>query len=119
MRLPYGRDNKPVEAFNYEEAVDGTDHNKYLWGNAAYALGARLTNAFALYHWTAAIDKASGELQMSFSSHVFMSRSSHARFAGHRVENDNRLWIAVSECNPAVKVGFPAVGDEIIPATIE
>ena len=36
-----------VEAFNYEEGVDGTDHSKYLWGNAAYALGARLTNAFA------------------------------------------------------------------------
>ena len=23
------------------------DHSKYLWGNAAFALGARLTNAFA------------------------------------------------------------------------
>jgi type VI secretion system protein ImpC len=49
MRLPYGRDTKPVDGFNYEEGVDGTDHSKYLWGNAAYALGARLTNAFALY----------------------------------------------------------------------
>src|SRR3954447_2779865 len=47
MRLPYGRENKTVDAFAYEEAVDGTDHSKYLWGNAAYALGARLTNAFA------------------------------------------------------------------------
>jgi len=28
-----------VDAFNYEEGVDGTDHSKYLWGNAAYALG--------------------------------------------------------------------------------
>ena len=26
MRLPYGRDTKPVDGFNYEEAVDGTDH---------------------------------------------------------------------------------------------
>jgi type VI secretion system protein ImpC len=60
MRLPYGRDNKPVEAFNYEEGVDGTEHSKYLWGNAAYALGARLTNAFALYHWTAAIRGVEG-----------------------------------------------------------
>ena len=44
MRLPYGKDTKPVDGFNYEEHVDGTDHTKYLWGNAAYALGARLTN---------------------------------------------------------------------------
>ena len=48
MRLPYGKNGVPVDAFNYEEGVDGTDHSKYLWGNAAYALGARLTNAFAL-----------------------------------------------------------------------
>ncbi len=35
MRLPYGRDTRPVDGFNYEEGVDGTDHSKYLWGNAA------------------------------------------------------------------------------------
>ena len=38
VRLPYGKDTKPVEDFNYEEHVDGTDHSKYLWMNAAYAL---------------------------------------------------------------------------------
>jgi type VI secretion system protein ImpC len=60
MRLPYGRDTKPVDGFNYEEAVDGTDHSKYLWGNAAYALGTRLTNAFAQYGWCAAIRGVEG-----------------------------------------------------------
>jgi type VI secretion system protein ImpC len=60
MRLPYGLANVPVEAFNYEEDVDGTDHSKYLWGNAAYALGTRLTDAFAKYHWTAAIRGVEG-----------------------------------------------------------
>jgi type VI secretion system protein ImpC len=60
MRLPYGGDTKPVEAFAYEESVDGTDHSKYLWGNAAYALGARLTNAFAKYGWCAAIRGVEG-----------------------------------------------------------
>src|SRR5215469_6257195 len=48
-RLPYGKDTKPVEAFNYEEHVDGTDHSKYLWMNAAFALAARMTNSFAKY----------------------------------------------------------------------
>ena len=60
MRLPYGRDNKTVDAFGYEEAVDGTDHSKYLWGNAAYALGARLTSAFAMYGWCACIRGVEG-----------------------------------------------------------
>lgn len=55
MRLPYGKDNVPVEEFNYEEGVDGTDHSKYLWGNAAWALAARLTNAYAMYGWCACI----------------------------------------------------------------
>jgi type VI secretion system protein ImpC len=40
--------------------VDGTDHSKYLWGNAAYSLGARLTNAFADYGWCAAIRGVEG-----------------------------------------------------------
>ena len=60
MRLPYGKDTKQVEGFSYEEAVDGTEHNKYLWGNAAFALGARLTNAFAQYGWCAAIRGVEG-----------------------------------------------------------
>jgi len=60
MRLPYGQANVPVESFNYEEDVDGTDHSKYLWGNAAYALGTRLTDAFAKYHWCAAIRGVEG-----------------------------------------------------------
>jgi type VI secretion system protein ImpC len=60
MRLPYGKDNVPVESFNYEEDVSGADHGKYLWGNAAYALGARLTDAFARYSWCAAIRGVEG-----------------------------------------------------------
>src|SRR5512147_1401843 len=55
MRLPYGKETNQLEAFAYEENVDGTEHSKYLWGNAAWALGARLTNAFALHGWCAAI----------------------------------------------------------------
>lgn len=60
MRLPYGQASVPVENFNYEEDVDGTDSSKYLWGNAAYALGTRITDAFAKYHWTAAIRGVEG-----------------------------------------------------------
>jgi type VI secretion system protein ImpC len=60
MRLPYGKATKPVEEFAYEEHVDGSDHSKYLWGNSAFALGAKLTAAFALYGWCAAIRGVEG-----------------------------------------------------------
>ena len=60
LRLPYGPDTVPVEGFNYVEDVDGKDHRKYLWGNAAYALAQRITNSFALYKWCAAIRGAEG-----------------------------------------------------------
>jgi type VI secretion system protein ImpC len=60
MRLPYGPDTVPVETFNFKERVDGTDHSKYVWGNAAYAIGARLTDAFAKYGWCAAIRGVEG-----------------------------------------------------------
>jgi type VI secretion system protein ImpC len=60
QRLPYGPDTKPVEGINFVEDVDGRDHSKYLWGNAAYVLAQRITNAYAKYGWTAAIRGVEG-----------------------------------------------------------
>lgn len=48
-RLPYGAETKPIDEFRYEEHVDGTDHSKYLWMNAAYALGTKMTQSFSMY----------------------------------------------------------------------
>ncbi len=60
MRLPYGQDTVPTESFNFEEDVDGTDSKKYLWGNAAYSFGTRLTEAFAMHNWCVAIRGVEG-----------------------------------------------------------
>ena len=60
MREPYGEATKPTETFRFEEDVDGTDHKKYLWGNAAYALGGRLTEAFSMHGWCVAIRGVEG-----------------------------------------------------------
>jgi type VI secretion system protein ImpC len=60
MRLPYGRETVPVESFNFEEDVDGKNHSKYLWGNAAYAMAARTTDAFAKFGWCTAIRGVEG-----------------------------------------------------------
>ena len=59
-RLPYGPETVPVESFNFKEEVDGKDHSKYLWSNAAYSFGARLTDSFAKHGWCAAIRGVEG-----------------------------------------------------------
>jgi type VI secretion system protein ImpC len=60
MRDPYGKATRAVDEFDYEENVDGTDHSKYLWGNAAYALASRVTESFSKYNWCATIRGVEG-----------------------------------------------------------
>ncbi|RQV00019.1 type VI secretion system contractile sheath large subunit, partial [Burkholderia cenocepacia] len=50
-RLPYGKDTTPVRAFNYEEAVKGPDHDKYLWVNASFAFAANMVRSFVSNGW--------------------------------------------------------------------
>lgn len=71
LRLPYGPKGVPVEGFNYAEQV-GEGDNHFLWGNASYALAQRITNAFALYGWCAAIRGVEGGgLVEGLPVHVF------------------------------------------------
>jgi type VI secretion system protein ImpC len=74
MRLPYGAETAPVEGLNFEEDVDGKVHEKYLWGNAAYAMAQRITNAFALYNWCGAIRGVEGGgLVQGLPTHTFLT----------------------------------------------
>lgn len=50
-RLPYGKDTTPVRAFNYDEAVKGPDHDKYLWVNASFAFAANMVRSFVNNGW--------------------------------------------------------------------
>lgn len=54
LREPYTQENYRA-SFVFHEEVDGRDHSKYLWGNAAFAFAGRLTEAFFAYGWTSAI----------------------------------------------------------------
>ena len=78
LRQPYHPKDNPVDGFTYEENVHakeelqadedgepqrfrvGEKHPLFLFGNAAYALAQRITNAFALYRWCAAIRGVEG-----------------------------------------------------------
>lgn len=59
-RLPYGANTSPVEGMNFEEDVAGASTDKFAFGNPSYVLGQRITNAYALFGWTAAIRGVEG-----------------------------------------------------------
>ena len=50
-RLPYGAKTNPVDEFDFEEDTDGSDHRKYSWANAAYAMGVNINRSFKYYGW--------------------------------------------------------------------
>lgn len=73
MRTPYGKLTKRIDAFDYEESVAG-GHEQYLWGNAAYALGGRISQAFSKYNWCAAIRGVEGGgLVDGLPTHIFQT----------------------------------------------
>lgn len=81
-RLPYGRNTKPIEAFDFEE-TDMIDqkgqsiplqHHQYCWMNAAYVLGEKLNAAFTQHGWCTAIRGAEGGGKVTnLPLHVFVS----------------------------------------------
>lgn len=80
-RSPYGRNTKPIEAFNFEEiepTADGraraAEHDDYCWMNAAYAMGTTITRAFAEYGWCTTIRGAEGGGKVEgLPTHTFIS----------------------------------------------
>jgi type VI secretion system protein ImpD len=55
MRRPYRPDPRRVDGFTFAEDVTGATHEKYLWGGAAFALGAVILRAFESAAWPADI----------------------------------------------------------------
>ncbi len=77
-RPPYGQKTLRIDEFDYNEAIKYGDgqmaHGDYCWSNAAYALGTRLTDAFARNGWCTAIRGAeNGGKVESLPMHIFMS----------------------------------------------
>jgi type VI secretion system protein ImpC len=71
-RLPYGAKTSPVDAFNFEESTDGTDHDQYSWCNAAYAMATNINRSFKEYGWCSRIRGIeSGGAVENLPSHTF------------------------------------------------
>ena len=54
-RQPYGAKSNPVDEFDFEEDVAGTDASKFVWANSAYAMGVNINRSFKLYGWCSRI----------------------------------------------------------------
>jgi type VI secretion system protein ImpC len=75
-RLPYGKETKPIEDFDYEEGEPGKAlaHEHYCWMNSAYVMGARLTDSFARTGFCTTIRGAeNGGMVQNLPSHTFVS----------------------------------------------
>lgn len=80
-RLPYGENTKRIDEFDYEEGTIGKSgepapiqHNEYTWMNAAWVMGARLTDSFAQYGWCTTIRGVEGGGKVEgLPTHVFRS----------------------------------------------
>jgi type VI secretion system protein ImpC len=81
-RLPYGERTKTIDEFGYEEAPSDPatgaarpmQHQDYCWMNAAYVMGARMTDSFARTGFCMAIRGAeSGGKVENLPTHLFQS----------------------------------------------
>jgi type VI secretion system protein ImpC len=71
-RLPYGAKTDPVDEFEFEEDVEGGDHQRYVWANAAYAMAANVTRSFKEYGWCSRIRGVeSGGAVQGLPAHTF------------------------------------------------
>ncbi|MES2673819.1 MAG: type VI secretion system contractile sheath large subunit [Pseudomonadota bacterium] len=103
LRLPYGTPNQrntlACVGFNFEEQVTAVENNihlheqsaeeqgsalryadplqeHFLWGNPVYHLAERITRAFSLHSWTAAIrDSEGGGLVEDLPAYTYLSSS--------------------------------------------
>ena len=50
LRLPYGKDTSPIEAFPFEEMPE-SEHSAYLWGNPAFFCAQLIGQSFEAHGW--------------------------------------------------------------------
>jgi type VI secretion system protein ImpC len=131
-RPPYDPKSQLFEEFKFEEDVSGKDHGKYLWSNAAYALGARMTDAFFNYGWCAAIrgmegggkvtglpmhtfTTDDGETVLKCPTEIAIPETREKELADlgfiplvHYKDTDTGVFISAQSCNKAKEYDDPA-----------
>jgi len=134
LRLPYGPDSQPVKSFNYQEDVSAS-HSHYLWGNAAFALGSRISDSFAQYRWCSNIIgpqgggavedlhlhqyEAMGAVQTKIPTEILISERREFELAEEgfigltmRKGSDNAAFFSANSVQKAKYFGISAEGKE-------
>jgi len=71
-RMPYGAKSNPVDEFDFEENIEGANHNRFLWINAAYAMGVNINRSYKMYGWATSIRGVeSGGVVENLPCHTF------------------------------------------------
>jgi type VI secretion system protein ImpC len=92
LRSPYGA-AMPVQPFEFDEFLDGRSHSSYLWGNPAYALAARFTEAFETYGWCAAVrGEEGGQVRGLPLHHIIGDEGEEIQCPTEALINDRREW---------------------------
>ena len=131
-RLPYGENFKTVSEFNFEETVDGTDHDKYAWMNSAWAYAVRVTDAVAKWGWMArtrgvegggkveglpvhTFPTDDGETAMKCPTEIAISDRREFELSNlgflpllHAKDTDNAVFIGAQSCQKPQKYFDPA-----------
>ncbi len=75
VRVPYGRDSRQVEAFDYEETIRATVPTQgYNWGSAIWALAVHVARAFRLQGWFLPMTGPERGRVESLPMHLFRGR---------------------------------------------
>src|SRR5262249_10924198 len=134
LRLPYGKESVPVKSFNYEETVTD-NHEKYLWGNAAFTFASRLSDSFAKYRWCPNISgptaggavenlplhqyQAMGEIQTKIPTEVLISERREYELSEEgfmaltmRKDSDNACFFSANSCQKPKNFGQSPEGKQ-------
>jgi type VI secretion system protein ImpC len=134
LRLPYGNKTVPAKNFSFEEDVVGR-HERYLWGNASFAMASRIADSFAKYRWCpniigpqagGSVDdlplhqyEAMGEIQTKCPTEVQISERrefelSEEGFIGltFRKDADNACFFSANSCQKPKTFGQSQEGKD-------
>jgi type VI secretion system protein ImpC len=134
LRLPYGNKTQPAKNFSYEEDVVGR-HERYCWGNAAYAMASRVADSFAKFRWCPNIIgpqaggsvedlplhqyEAMGEIQTKCPTEVQISERREFELSEEgfialtfRKDADNACFFSANSCQKPKTFGQSAEGKD-------
>ncbi len=78
LRKPYTVEDQDIKDFRFEEDVRVETHERYLWGNASFALAGRMTESFASFGWyNAIVGPQSGGTVPNLPLHQYEATGQH------------------------------------------